>query len=334
MQSTHDLDPAKIVPGIYFGLPEDIYHAAPWIGSSSAKKLYACPPDYWHDSHMNPLREIEAPTFAQSFGTALHHRILYGEAAFIKDHQFIDKTTGDSVSAEDLKLFIQEQGGKPAKLKADNERYVREELGINLLTQATYERIMVAAAHITKNPFLAQAFTGGFPEVSVFWSEGDAKIPCKARWDYWKARAIVDLKSFRSKERIRSLDEIVLQDLFNYRYDIQVAWYLNGHAAAGALLDAGKVFIAPGAAAPTVEWMRKSLVEKSHWVFIFFRADGMPVAKSYQIPHGSPAHESGKAAVRLALSNYIDNLEKFGTDAWVNVDEPFIIAEEDMPRWL
>jgi len=333
MQSTHDLDPAKIVPGIYFGLPEDIYHAAPWIGSSSAKKLYACPPDYWFESNMNPLREADEPTFAQSFGRALHHRILYGEAAFVRDHQFIEKTTGESVSAEDLKTFIKEQGGVPAKLKAENERYVRDELKVNLLTEHTYQRIMVAAAHITKNPHLALAFTNGYPEVSVFWHE-EGGVPCKARWDYWKARAIVDLKSFRSKERIRSLDEIVLQDLFNYRYDIQTAWYLRGHERAGELLEAGKVFVAPGATAPAADWMAKSLREKSHWVFIFFRADGMPVAKSYQIPNGSPAHEAGKAAMRLALDNYRDNLAKFGTDAWVNVDEPFIIAEEDMPKWL
>ncbi len=60
----------------------------------------------------------------------------------------------------------------------------------------------------------------------------------------------------------------------------------------------------------------------------------MPIAKSYQIAHGSPAHESGKAATRLALDNYRDNLAQFGTDAWVNMDEPFVIAEEDLPRWL
>lgn len=325
-------DPAKIEPGIYFGLNEEVYHASPYIGSSSMKQLYSCPPDYWFDSAMNPLREADAPTHAQSFGTALHHRVLYGAAAFKKDYQFVDGSAGDSVSAEDLKAFISDQGSVPKKLKADNEKFVREELGINLLTQVTYERIMVAAAHITKNPHLGQAFTGGFPEVSVFWHEEG--VPCKARWDYWKARAIVDLKSFRSKERIRSLDEQILQDLFNYRYDIQVAHYLRGHRAAAALFDEGKVYVAPGAAAPAKEWMLKALGDKCHWVFVFFRADGMPVAKSFQIPNGSPAHQSGEAAVRLALSNYRDNLEKFGTDAWVNTDEPFIIAEEDLPKWL
>jgi hypothetical protein len=321
----------NITPGIYFGLDEDTYHAAPWIGSSSMKNLYACPPDYWFESHMNPLRPADEPTMAQTFGRALHHRILYGVEAFARDYTFIGGTTGDSVSAEDLKTWIKEQGSVPQKLKADNERMVRE-MGVNLLTETTYERIMVAAAHITKNPNLANAFTGGFPEVSVFWYEDG--VPCKARWDYWKSRAIVDLKSFRSKDRIRSLDETVLQDLFNYRYDIQVAHYLNGHVAAAKLLEEGAVHVAPGWSAPTKEWMLNALVNPAHWAFVFFRADGMPVAKSYQIPNGSPAHASGRYAVNTALAAYKDHLERFGTDAWVNTDEPFTIADEDMPKWL
>ena len=325
------MTPDQITPGIYFGLPEDVYHAAPWVGSSSAKKLYACPPDYWFDSPMNPLRPADEPTMAQTFGRALHHRILYGVEAFARDYTFISGTTGDTVSAEDLKAFIKEQGSIPAKLKADNEKMVRE-MGINLLTESTYERIMVAAAHITKNPNLAKAFEGGFPEVSVFWHEDG--VPCKARWDYWKQRAIVDLKSFRSKDRIRSLDEQVLQDLFNYRYDIQTAWYLLAHERAAALCDAGAIHVTPGALAPTREWMAESLRNPAHWVFVFFRADGMPVAKSYQIANGSPAHQAGRSAMSLALDNYRDNLAKFGTDAWVNTDPPFPIAEEDIPKWL
>ena len=325
------IKPEDIKPGIYFGLDESIYHATPWIGSSSAKQLYACPPNYWHDSAMNPLREPDNPSFAQTFGRALHHRILYGEEAFKRDYTTIEGTTGDAVSAEDLKIFLRDHGAAPAKLKADNEKMVQD-MGIQLLTYETWERIMVSAAHITKNPNLANAFTGGYPEVSVFWYEGD--VPCKARWDYWKQRAIVDLKSFRSRERLQPLDRIILQDLFNFRYDIQTAWYLQGHSRALELLEQGLVHASPGAARPTDEWMKKALSTPAHWAFVFFRADGMPIAKSYQIAHGSPAHESGKAATRLALDNYRDNLAQFGTDAWVVMDEPFVISEEDMPRWL
>jgi hypothetical protein len=325
------MTPEDIKPGIYFGLDENTYHAAPWVGSSSAKKLYACPPDFWHDSAMNPLREPDNPSFAQTFGRALHHRILYGEEAFKRDYTTIEGTTGDAVSAEDLKTFLRDHGAAPAKLKADNEKMVQD-MGIQLLTYETWERIMVAAAHITKNPNLGNAFTNGWPEVSVFWYEDD--VPCKARFDYLKSRVIVDLKSFRSKERIQPLDRIILQDLFNFRYEIQTAWYLQGHSRAGDLLAKGAVHAAPGVARPTDEWLAKAFSQPAHWAFVFFRADGMPIAKSYQIANGSPAHDSGKAAIKVALDNYRDNLARFGTDAWVVTDEPFEITEEDLPRWL
>ncbi len=325
------MKPEEITEGIYFGLPEDVYHATPWLGSSNMKTLYSSPPDYWFESAMNPLREPDDPSSAQTFGTALHHRVLYGAEAFERDYTHIDGTMTESPSAEDLKEFITAQGGKPAKLKADNERMVRE-MGVRLLTQKTYEKVMVSAAQIVKNPHLAQAFTGGWPEVSVFWREGD--VPCKARFDYLKLKAIVDLKSFSSKNRINTIDRWVIQDLFNYRYDIQVAHYLRGHAAAGALFDAGKVFALPGATRPTDDWLRQALGARAHWVFVFYKSDGMPISKSYQVPNESPCHMSGEAALKTALDAYRDNFEKFGTDAWVNMDPPFQIDEEDLPKWL
>lgn len=325
-------DLANWQEGIYFGLPENIYHRLPWVGSSGMKTLYASPPDFWFDSPMNPLREPRVETFAKTFGTALHHRILYGRESFMRAYQRYDGEDGDSVSADGLKKWIVANGGAPAKLKADNERMVVEEFRTNLLTAPIYDKIMVASQMILKNPHLAQAFTGGWPEVSIFWIQDGMK--CKARIDYLKLKSIVDLKSFRSKERTKTLDQSVLQDLFNYRYDIQVAHYQNGRTAARELFKQGKVFAYSGPR-PGDEWLSKALATPEvGWVFVFYKADGMPISKSYQVPFGSPAHMSGRVAVETATAAWRDNMEKFGTDAWVNTDEPFQIAEEDMPRYL
>ena len=321
----------KIEPGIYFGMPEEIYHAAPWVGSSMMKLLYSSPPDFWHESPMNPLHEPETPSFAFQFGSALHSRVLYGEERFKRDFEFVEED-GDTVSAEGLKKWITEAGGKPHKLKADNEKMVREDMGRKLLTRAVYDKVMISAQMITKNPHLAAAFVGGWPEVSIFWEQDG--VPCKARLDYLRMRTIVDLKSFRSKDRIRTIDEWIMQDLFNYRYDVQVAHYQNGHRAARQFVEDGRVFGVGAAPQPDNDWLRKAFDKEVGWTFIFYKADGMPISKSYQIAWGSPAHESGKAAVRTALANYADNLAKFGTDAWVNTDEPYPIDDHDLPKWL
>lgn len=325
--------PTVIEDGIYFGMPAAIYHAAPHCGSGSIKELYASPPDYWFNSHMNPLREVEEESHALKFGSALHDRILYGEDYFKKHYQSIKGgTKSGEVGADELKKWIEENGGKPSKLKADNERMVVEQWGVTLVAEKVFEKIMVSAQMILKNPNLAAAFTGGFPEVSIFWSSNG--VPCKCRLDYMKLGVTVDLKSFRSKDRISSLDRWVLQDLFNYRYDIQMAHYTEGRLAARALFDAGKVFVMDGAARPDDTWLRKALGTKPHWSFVFYKADGMPIAKAFQIPFESPAHETGKAALRLALDNYRDNYDKFGTDPWVVLDEPFNIDNEDIPKWM
>jgi hypothetical protein len=322
----------KWTDGIYFGLDEELYHSLPWCGSSNIKTLYSSPPDFWFDSPMNPLREMDQPSFAQTLGKALHHRILYGAEAFERDYVWLDDEAedGDTVSAKGLIKFIKDNGATPEKLKADNEKFIAEELRVKLLTKKIYEKVMVSSAMIVKNPHLAQAFIGGWPEVSIFWHEEG--IPCKCRLDYLKLKAIVDLKSFSAKQRINTIDRWVLQDMFNYRYDIQVAHYHNGRNAARQLLADGKVY---GDVRPTDEWLAKALKdEQAGWVFVFFKSDGMPISKSYQIPFGSPAHASGRFAVATAYRNYQTFMEKFGTDAWVNVDEPFEITEEDMPKWL
>ena len=319
--------------GIYFGLPASLYHSLPWCGSGDIKTLSCSPPDYWFSSAMNPLREIEEETFALKFGSALHDRILYGEEYFKKHYtQLAGGNKDGTIGAEDLKKWLEANGAKPSKLKADNERMVAEQFGTTLVAEKAYERILISAQMIVKNPNLAAAFTGGWPEVSIFWM--DNGVPCKCRIDYFKMAANVDLKSFRSKDRITSLDKWVLQDLFTYRYDIQMAHYTAGREAARDLFAAGKVFVAPGSARPDDAWLRKALANVPHWVFVFYKADGMPTSKSYQIRHGSPAHLSGKYSLKLALDNYRDARAKFGTDPWVNMDEPFDIAEEDMPKWL
>jgi len=318
--------------GIYFGLDEEFYHKTPFLGSSNMKELYASPPDYWWGSHMNPLRPADKATAARVYGKAIHDRILYGEESFKRNYAKVEGETGDEIKAEALKEWIRAQGGMPFKLKADNEVLVAKDYRVKLMTETTYDAIMVSSAMIVKNPHLAPAFVGGFPEVSIFWQEDG--IPCKARLDYMKKGSTVDLKSFRGKDRLMTLDRMILQDIFNYRYDIQVDHYQRARTAAKALFEAGKVYCYPDVARPDDAWLAKALAKPVPWVFVFFKADGMPISKSYEIPFDSPAHQSGRVAVAVALRNYQNYMEQFGTEAWVNTDPPYPIDNEDMPKWL
>lgn len=325
-------EPEAWEPGIYFGLPEALYHSLPWLGSTSIKELYASPPDYWYGSHMNPLREKEDDSNAFKFGTALHHRVLHGEASFRKHYTPIAGGNKDgSVEAAGLVKWIVEQGGVQRKTKAENEQMVAQEFGVSLVAQKVFDKIIVAAEMILKNPYLAQAFTNGWPEVSIFWMDGD--VPCKCRLDFMKSGAIVDLKSFSSKQRISQIDKWITNDIYNYRYDIQQAHYTEGYTKIPELVAAGKVFAAADTPRPTDEWLKIAGAKLPQWAFVFYKTDGMPLSKSYQIANGHFVHQMAMGARRLALDNYRDFMERFGTDAWVNMDEPYTLDQEDVPKW-
>lgn len=67
-----------MAPGIYFGMDEAEYHAAPALSSSGIRNLLVSPLDYWVNSHMNP-EYVDEKTAAMVVGTAFHRRLLEPE---------------------------------------------------------------------------------------------------------------------------------------------------------------------------------------------------------------------------------------------------------------
>lgn len=335
--------PDKWEPGIYFGLDEELYHSLPWCGSTDIKKLACIPQDYWAGSPMNPLRdgeEEEETTAAKTFGTAIHTAILHGDELYKRRYGTVLGDPGkEAVSAEGVKDWIKAQGAAPRKLKEENIQMIMEEWGYTLLTEKQNERILKAAQTMRSNPYLVQAFTGGFPEVSVFWVQDG--VPCKARFDYLKLGATVDLKSFRARKRMMDIDRMVLNDIFQMGYFVQAAHYQDGRYFAKELFLEGRVFAADPdpddpttLAVPSVEWLGKCLGNpEPGWVFVFYKADGAPIAKSYQSTFNGSLIQAGQAWKRRALTNYQSMTERFGTDTWVNTDEPYNIDNEDVPKW-
>lgn len=321
--------------GIYFGLDEKLYHSLPWAGSGDIKKLAFSPPDFWADSPMNPLREVDdKDTPARIFGSAIHCGILYGEEEFRNRYGYIEGDSGkEGPSAEGLKDWIRQQGGQPAKLKEDNERIIRQEFDTILLTEAQFNKVLVAHQTIKSNPYLVEAFSKGWPEVSIFWREEG--VPCKCRHDYLKIKATVDLKSFSGRDRMMSVDRMILNDIFRYRYDAQAAHYLDGRLAGKRLLEEGAVFMGDAATRPSDDWLTKVFAnEEPMWAFVFYKSDGATIAKSYQSLFKGPMIEAGRYIKRTALTNYQNFMTRFGTDAWVVADEPFQIQEDDLPKYL
>lgn len=176
----------------------DAYLALDALSASGAKDILKCPALYrWKRDNPQP----STATF--DFGRAAHALVL---------------GAGDPVEVIDADTWR----GKAAQ-EARDEAVAA---GRTPLLVKEWERIEALAAAVKGNPYAANLFRKGDPEVSLEWTDGDTGAPCKGRLD-WLTRiqgtlVCVDLKTaasanpndFRSAAR-------------RYQYDLQAAWYLD-----------------------------------------------------------------------------------------------------------
>lgn len=294
-------------PGIYFGLDESIYHADPALGSTSMKKLAESPPDFWFDSPHNPMREEDTDTAARLFGRAVHKFVLEGREAFERCYAPTDYP-GNVKAGKEERERIAASGKQP--IKRDD-----------------WNRIMMAGTIIRANPSISDAFTGGHPEVSVFW-ERDG-IRRKARFDYLKPRAVVDLKSNANTMQTDFVTSC-RKSIASYRYDVQAAHYFEARGQVGALAEDGAVF-----GDHDHEWLRKVATTKE-WAFvwIFYQSKGAPLTWGTTVSPGNGILDLARATLSKSEENYRAFVDRFGLDQpWV-IEEPLEELDiADLPAW-
>src|SRR4051812_45092153 len=117
-----DMEPSECPPpGIYFEMPEDVYHAARALSCSGIKHLAVSGLNYWH-KNINPDREEDEETKARRFGKAVHCYALERERF---DRSFAKRLSAEDhpgalVTTDDLKAFLEASGlPKSGKRKQD-----------------------------------------------------------------------------------------------------------------------------------------------------------------------------------------------------------------------
>ena len=221
---------SDLEPGIYFGLPEDDYFAIPALSASGVKNIRMSPMDFWARAKwLNPGydddNEETEESFAKTLGKAYHKRILEGRDAFLRcyvppfnpaDHKgaldgsdeikdalrrFKEQGAAVKLSVNKPELIAQLREIDPSVRLMDDLRadYTERHAGKVFLEQKSLDKIELSAAMIERDPQLAKAFAGGMPEVTIVWDCHTHGIRCKARLDYLKSKAIVDLKTVANK---------------------------------------------------------------------------------------------------------------------------------------
>lgn len=297
--------------GIYFGLDETAYHRDLALGSSDLKRLYAEPADYWYSSPLNPDLPPEETTPAQLVGKAVHKLVLEGEEAFAA-------------------AFVR----RPDDLKRLDEK-ARKALapgGEGILPGDDFDRVRIAAAQIAAHPHLHAAVTGGRPEVSVFWTEEVDGEPVrrKARFDYLKPRAVVDLKSVAPRD-VAPFPAICRKAIANWNYPTQAAAYLQARARVAELAAAGAVF---GDHDP--EWLDRVTGSNGYaFVFVFWSSSGAPLTWGGILSPGNAIVDLGEQQVKGALWAYVAARRRFGLDVpWITPEPLAEIELDHMPGWF
>lgn len=248
-----------IKDGIYFNLDEATYRADPALSQSGIKMLLTDPEEFWYWSHMNPDRPPEEQKDSLDRGKLWHSRILerqtfdqkYQRAPWLDREFYAGRVALSTV--DDMKAWLTGAGvefkktGKKADFESAiravpswektailmdgfTETFLKEAKTTVIYSAEVWEDMLAAEAAIQAHPYFSKVFLGGFPEVSIFWTD-ETGLRLKARIDLLKPGQIIDYKTLYV-QRGKSVRKAGLDAIKWESYDLQAAMYTLavGHA--------------------------------------------------------------------------------------------------------
>lgn len=346
-------------PGVYFGMPDEQYFSVPALSASGVKWLRQSPLDYWaRTSWLGKTEdsETEEESFAKTLGKSYHCRILEGSKEFAARYAAkFDPAWHDRalITAEEIRDALRAFKANNPEIRLTGKKeeliaqVIKENPQIQIMDElrAAYEsdhagkvfvaakyldKIELAAAMIEKSPTLGQAFKGGIPEVSIFWIDEQTGCPLKARIDFLKPKAIVDLKTF-SNSLGREITTAVDREVANNRYAFQATQYIQAVDAAVRLMKEGKIY---GSAPLSITEAIISVdPEDRKFLFVFQQVGPAPVVCGKVFNRHSAMYQICAAHLDSARRKYVEFSATFGTDPWIQ-DYPITeLQDDEVPFW-
>lgn len=208
-------------PGIYSGVPIEIYHSAdlctgPSVSSSGLRTIFAeSPLDYWIYSPLNPRRLAKPESEAFTLGRGAHH-LLLGEADFgrhflARPETLLDKPWDSKRNDCKLWLFIAALVGKTVLTPGQMES-IRGMAGIlpwqeGLEDSGLMNNALVRAGAM--QGLIEHTIIAIDPETGVFVKSRPDTIPTDSR----------EFNDFKTSADVS--DEAIRRTLDSYRYDMQ-----------------------------------------------------------------------------------------------------------------
>lgn len=349
-------------PGIYFGMPEDEYHADRSLSASGVKDIHVTPLTFWMKSGFNPAKSDDSSE-PKERGKAFHARLLEGGDAFtsryavapqIKDYpDAIDggealkercKELGLPVSGTIAKLCERIRAADPdAVLWPEVMQFFTEEAtaaGRIIIKQKLADEIQRQVKIIEMHPGTEKALRGGYCEVSIFWIDAETGVPMKSRIDYLKARAAVELKTFTNPFG-KPIDSAIASSVANNKYFVDAIVRLDAVEQAKAMLHKDALSVVHGTAPPR-EWLNAFAEPTPHaFVFLFLEAGEIPNVRVREFKQRETAKGEqnlywlkGHAMYRQGIALYRQFLEHYGPDLpWVDPQPIRPFFDTDFPVW-
>jgi exodeoxyribonuclease VIII len=194
-------DAMPMQAGAFHGLAAKTYHGIEAMSFHGSTAILRSP------AHFRLARDTTSePTDAQVFGSAVHALVLEGETAFAEAFVVaptIDRRT-KAGKAEYAEFLLRCGGREP-------------------IDKESYARALRCAEAVTTHPAASRLLYDARREVSLFWEDGEYKVPCKARLDALGAHGIVDLKTCRDAS-----PEAFARSAASFGYHRQGAHYWSG----------------------------------------------------------------------------------------------------------
>lgn len=249
---------ALIEDGIYFDLPEDVYHAVERASTSGLQKMCVSPADFWRESWLNPKpptldeEQLKRKEKTRALGRAYHCARLepaaFAERYYRKpakldylgifgviwngtqagdalaDYGETKKRSSESVVEQCERL---EDCGYPHPIwpliEARAAREARGKVGIDGID---WDSIATDMERLIGNKDIADLLSDGQPEVSIFWTDRNGiKMKCRVDWlatGWWD-----DFKTFDNPYG-KVLKQALNDALRFNRYHIQAVIYREG----------------------------------------------------------------------------------------------------------
>ena len=271
----------------------------------------------------NPLREEDDRTsLARLRGTVVHCFVLYGRETF-------------------------EARYAPLHLDGRNKAGVAErnavtESGKIGLRWSDYARIMQAGTILRIDPYLRVAFDGGVRKSSIFFTQQG--IRKKARFDYLKLRAMVDLKSMSPHRKLRAM--VDLKSMSPHRSsaasprNVPMRWRAGTTPPSRALLQRPRRAARPRQRGPRVgdhdaAWLREvTKNDEWAWVWVFWQTVGPPLTGSLSLTPGSPVLETAHRMLETAEANFCSFRDEFCmATPWIRPQPTRELNITDIPAW-